>query len=219
MTAVDYGPFVERMISRYEGGYGWDRSDSGGPTKYGITCFDLAEHRHQKMDSMSRWAPIVRAMTLHEAETIYAEKYAYQCRFNELNAGCDCTVFDFGVNSGSSRSIKYAQAVVGAHCDGILGPVTLQAINAHDPRDFINRHCDVRLGFLRNLRIWSTFGRGWSARVRDLRVYSLGLLPHLGAISKVRKAGFQHKELRIPRAFGKGYGPDEIKELKEQHHE
>ena len=56
----DYRPFVERMINRYEGGYGWNRSDPGGPTKDGITCYDLAEHRHQVMDSMVRWAPIVR---------------------------------------------------------------------------------------------------------------------------------------------------------------
>ncbi len=34
MTVQDYKPFVERMISRYEGGYGWDRNDPGGPTKF-----------------------------------------------------------------------------------------------------------------------------------------------------------------------------------------
>jgi len=191
------------------------------PTKYGITCYDLAEHRHQRMDSMSRWAPLVRAMTLQEADDIYKGKYAVQCRFDELNAGCDCVVLDFGINSGSSRSIKYAQAVVGAHVDGILGPVTLAAINAHDPHDFINRHCDVRLGFLRNLRIWSTFGRGWAARVKDLRSYSLGLLPHLGAIAKPEKPTKRGhaKELRIPKAFGKAYGEEELRALQEEHGE
>jgi lysozyme family protein len=219
MTTADFKPFCERMISRYEGGYGWARDDSGGPTKFGITCYDLAEHRHQRMDSMSRWAPIVRAMPLSEADEIYQTKYATQCCFNELNSGCDCVVFDFGVNSGSSRAIKYAQTVVGAHVDGLLGPMTLKAINEHDSRDFINRLCDVRLGFLKNLRIWGTFGRGWSARVRDLRVYSLGLVPHaqLGAVSTPKKEGFTHKELRIPKAFAKSYGDEELRHLKETH--
>ena len=55
MTQADYTPFVERMIARYEGNYGWDAGDSGGPTKYGITCYDLAEHRNEKMTSMARW--------------------------------------------------------------------------------------------------------------------------------------------------------------------
>jgi lysozyme family protein len=223
MTVADFRPFVERMINRYEGGYGWDAGDSGGPTKYGITCYDLAEHRHEKMTSMAHWAPIVRAMTLQEADDIYAQKYAVQCSFNAMNAGPDCAVFDFGVNSGSSRAIKYAQTVVGAHCDGLLGPATLEAINAHDPRDFIVRLCNVRLRFLRGLGIWSRFGRGWAARVADLRVYSVHLIPKPAGMMAARikpekptKTGHS-KELRIPKAFGKGYHEDDLKALKASH--
>jgi lysozyme family protein len=210
------------MIGRYEGGYGWDRADPGGPTRYGITCFDLAEHRHEKMTSMTAWAPLVRAMPLAEADAIYAEKYAVQCDFNQLQAGADCTVFDFGVNSGSSRSIKYAQTVVGVGIDGVLGPTTQAAINGHDPRDFVNRLCEVRLRFLRGLRTWGTFGRGWSARVTDLRAYSLALIPaaHVGVMLKVTKPRlFEAKENRIPRAFAKGYHPDDLTALKQQHQE
>ena len=223
MTQADYTPFVERMIARYEGNYGWDAGDSGGPTKFGITCYDLAEHRNEKMTSMARWAPLVRAMTLSEADQIYQHKYAQQCCFYQLNAGCDCALFDFGVNSGSSRAIKYAQTVVGAHCDGLLGPATLEAINGHDPRDFVTRLCAVRLRFLKGLGIWSRFGRGWAARVADLRGYSLNLIPKQAALMGARikkekptKTGHS-KELRIPRAFGKGYHPDDLKQIKELH--
>lgn len=70
MAASTYKTFIDRMISRYEGGYGWNRKDPGGPTKYGVTCWDLAEHRKFKMDSMARWAPIVQALTIDEAEAI-----------------------------------------------------------------------------------------------------------------------------------------------------
>jgi lysozyme family protein len=80
MTVADYQPFVERMLGKYEGGYG----DPGGPTKYGITCYDLAEHRHQHMDSMARWAPIVQAMPLSEADDIIDVNYAKPCRFDDL---------------------------------------------------------------------------------------------------------------------------------------
>ena len=72
----NYSAFCSRMIKKYEGGYCWDKGDPGGPTKYGITCYDLAEHRGRKMSSMSTWAPIVRSMPLSEAEEIYAKKYA-----------------------------------------------------------------------------------------------------------------------------------------------
>jgi len=223
MTVADFRPFCERMINRYEGGYGWDAGDSGGPTKFGITCYDLAEHRHQRMNSMSAWAPIVRAMPLSEAEAIYKEKYAVQCCFDQLNAGADCVVFDFGVNSGSSRSIKYAQIVVGVHVDGVLGPQTLEAINNHAPAAFINGLCDQRMRFLRALKIYNTFGRGWSARVADLRAYSLRLIPKLGIaekpeIFKPTKKGHA-KEVRIPKAFAKAYHKEDLDELKKQHDE
>src|SRR5665213_1419957 len=100
---ADYDPFVGRMIQRYEGPYGWNKKDPGGPTKYGITCFDLAEHMGQKMDSMARWAPIVQAMTLATAEQIYSTKYAVAIGFNALPAGCDVVVMDYAVNSGVGR--------------------------------------------------------------------------------------------------------------------
>jgi lysozyme family protein len=220
MTAANYTAFVERMINRYEGGYGWDRGDPGGPTKYGITCYDLAEHRGEHMDSMTRWAPLVRAMSLHEADDIYRTKYAVQCDFNSLNAGCDCVVFDFGVNSGSSRSIRYAQEVVKVHIDGVLGPETQAAINAFDSHQFVNGLCNARLSFLRGLRMWATFGRGWSARVFDLRKYSLTLIPTEPEHMKLRRAKpkvFEPKENRIPRAHPKAYHADELAALKRQH--
>lgn len=201
---ADYTPFVERMIQRYEGSYGWDRRDPGGPTKYGITCYDLAEFTHDKMDSMARWAPLVRSMPLVTADEIYEQKYATACAFNDLVAGADCVVFDFGVNSGPSRSIKCAQRLVDVPIDGILGSQTLQAINSMAPDLFIKALCDARLRFLRGLGIWKNFGRGWTARVADLQDYALALLqpPKL----TVRK--HEKKLMRIPLAFAKGYEPD-----------
>ena len=207
MTVIDYNPFVERMIGRYEGGYGWDRSDPGGPTKFGITCFDLAAHRHQTMDSMARWAPIVQAMPLSEADDIYAQKYATACAFYDLKTGCDCVVFDFGVNSGPSRAIKYAQRIVRVRADGIMGPVTIAAIDAYPAGKFIYDLCDSRLGFMRALPIWPTFGRGWTARVTDLRAYSLALLkpPKMAGVLTPSR-----KHTRIPRAYAKAYGSDMV---------
>lgn len=172
----DYKAFIDRMITRYEGGYGWDHNDSGGPTKYGITCWDLAAHRGQKMNSMSTWAPIVRAMTLDEAEDIYRSKYAVGCRFDKLPVGVDCCWLDYGVNSGIGRPIRVAQRFLGVAVDGIFGPKTLTATVDYGQARFVNTMCDERMRFLKSLRIWSTFGRGWTARVADLRAYSLKLI-------------------------------------------
>ena len=172
----DYTAFINRVISRYEGGFGWNRNDPGGPTNFGITCYDLAEFYHEPMNSMAAWAPRVQAMSLAVADQIYATKYATACRFSDLNSGPDCVVLDFGINSGPSRAIIYAQQIVGVPVDGILGPVTLAAINKYDPAQFVVRLCASRMSFLRALGTWGTFGVGWTARVVDLRAYSLALI-------------------------------------------
>lgn len=198
---VDFRPFVERMISRYEGGYGWNRRDPGGPTKYGITCYDLAEFMHDQMDSMARWAPIVEAMMLTTADEIYETKYATATAFDELNVGTDVVVFDFDVNSGS-RAVRCAQTVANVAVDGKMGPVTIAAINAMDPTRFVDALCDERLAFLRRLSTFDEFGAGWTARVADLRAYAHGLI-HPPARATI--IPYREKIERIPLAYPKAY--------------
>jgi lysozyme family protein len=174
----NYSAFCSRMIKKYEGGYCWDKGDPGGPTKYGITCYDLAEHRGQKMSSMSTWAPIVRGMPLSEAEEIYAKKYAKKTRFNDLESGKDCVMFDYGVNSGPSRPIRAAQKMLGKTVNGVFNDNLVEAINEADTKWFISSMKEERLTFMHNIRrgsMWKTFGRGWLARVNDLTAYSLAL--------------------------------------------
>lgn len=171
-----YAPFADRMIKRYEGGYGWNRKDTGGPTKYGITCFDLAAHMGKTMDSMSNWAPIVQAMTLATAEEIYRKKYATAVRYDDLPAGIDVEMFDYGVNSGTSRPIHVARKILlGNAGSGVMDAALLKALQNTDPHKFIDSMSDERLTFMHAIRggsAWAEFGKGWGARVADLRAYA-----------------------------------------------
>lgn len=208
------------MIERYEGGYGWDAGDPGGPTKYGITCYDLAQHRGMKMTSMAQWAPLVRGMPLDEAEEIYATKYAIATAFDEMNAGSDFAVFDFDVNSGN-YAIKFSQRIVGVTVDGVMGPVTLEAINKMDPKTFVADLCSARLAFLRGLGTWSRFGMGWSARVNDLRTYCFNLIAAaaqpVSFMSAPVEETFVDKAFTFPLAFPKAWHPEFIAEIKQAH--
>src|SRR4029077_3699847 len=145
---ADYVPFIDRVISRYEGGYGWDAGDPGGPTKFGITCYDLAEHMGKHMGSMAAWAPIVRAMSLQTAEDIYVTKYAAKNRFNDLEAGSDCVVLDLGINSGVLRADWFAQAITGRPKANVFNDDLVKAVNDMDANTFIDRMVDRRLAFL-----------------------------------------------------------------------
>lgn len=180
MSATTYIAFSGRMIDMYEGGYGWNRKDPGGPTKYGITCFDLAEHRGQKMDSMERWAPLVKAMTKAEAEEIYKTKYAAALRYDDLPAGVDACMMDYGVNSGVGRPIVVAKRLLNV-TSGSASKVDLtllDAIKKVDPVWFVTQMCAERLAFMHAIRggaAWAEFGGGWGKRVADLKAYCIHL--------------------------------------------
>lgn len=172
---VDYAPFVNNvLIPKYEGGYTWDKGDPGGPTNYGITCYDLAQEEGKTMNSMAAWAGPVKAMPLSVADKIYQTKYASAIMFDNLPAGVDCCMMDYGVNSGVSRPINVARAIVGVKGAAKMDATLLTAIQKYDPTKFINAMCDERLQFMHAIKggaMWAEFGRGWGSRVANLRSY------------------------------------------------
>jgi lysozyme family protein len=60
-----------------------------------------------------------------------------------------------------------------AKADGRLGPATMAALAACDTADVIRRMCDARMGFLRSLKTFDTFGKGWSRRVAEVEHMAL----------------------------------------------
>lgn len=204
---ADYQPFIDRVIQRYEGGYGWDAKDPGGPTKYGITCYDLAQHRGQKMASMSAWVEPVKNMTLAEAEAIYRTKYATAIRFDDLPPGIDAVMGDYGINSGTIRPLHVARTLVGLPVGG-MDQTLLDALKKCDAKKFIDAMCDERLRFMhaiRNGSAWVEFGHGWGTRVADLRTYSQhlaagtpGAAPQAPDLSKV----VTPKATNVPKTAG-----------------
>lgn len=207
-----YKIFTDRVIQKYEGGYGWNKKDAGGPTKYGITCWDLAEHRHLKMTSMDAWAPLVQAMTLDEAEAIYATKYATGIRYNDLPAGIDTVMDDYGINSGVSRVIRVARAIVKVP-GGVMDQPLLDAIKKYPSADkFITAMCTERLQFMHAIRggtDWAEFGHGWGTRVADVQAYSLHLAngapePKAPDLTKVTTPKAVHQAQTAPKTAAGG---------------
>lgn len=166
-----------------EGEYSNDAGDPGGPTKWGIIYADLVAWRGAPAN-VSKTARIAAVKTVDkdEAAAIYRAKYWQALHCDDLPAGVDYAVFDYGVNSGISRAAKVLQRIVGARVDGIVGGMTLAAVARMDPERIIDELCAERLGFLQRLRTWSLFGRGWKRRV--LHVNADALLMYRSAASR-----------------------------------
>ena len=162
-----------KLVLKHEGGFVDHPDDPGGVTNLGVTKKTYENHmcKHVSVDHM-------RNLTVFDVTPIYKKGYWDKIKGDELPCGIDYLVFDFAVNSGVNRASKYLQIIVGADEDGIIGPNTLNKMNesVSNQRDFIDEYCDRRLHFLQNLGHWSTFGRGWTKRVEDVRNVSKAML-------------------------------------------
>ncbi len=151
------------LMFGHEGGYVNNPKDPGGATKYGITHKTLAAHRGVSSVSPAQ----VKALTKEEATEIYRRSYWVQSGGDLLPVGIDFMAFDYGVNSGPAQAVKSLQRVVGAGVDGSVGGETLAAVNAYKG-DLIAAYAAERLRFMRTLKTWPVFGRGWQHRVRGV---------------------------------------------------
>ncbi|BAB54922.1 mlr9752 (plasmid) [Mesorhizobium japonicum MAFF 303099] len=77
------------------------------------------------------------------------------------------------MNYGPCRSIMWLQQALRpaytGRIDGVLGMGTLAALKADKNNALIDRICNARMAFLKHLSTFGTFGRGWTARVAEVR--------------------------------------------------
>ena len=170
MAASTYDAALARLLA-HEGGYTNHPSDPGGPTNFGITIYDY--RKYVKPDAT---AADVRAMKLADAKRIYRAKYWDAQRCDELPAGVDYAVFDYGVNSGIGRSGKVLRRVLKLPDNtSAVTDTVVAAARAADAKALIVAICDERLRFLQGLRTWGVFGAGWGRRVAEVRSVALAM--------------------------------------------
>jgi lysozyme family protein len=159
------------LVLKYEGGNDDDPRDPGGRTSRGIiqSEWDTWRQTHSGLPSDVWQAP------QDQVVAIYRQNYWNALYCDSLPPGVDLAVFDYGVNSGISRSAKLLQTLTGADVDGEIGPDTIAAAAKADPVSLVGRFCDARLAFLQGLGTWGTFGRGWTSRVQDVRTHALAM--------------------------------------------
>ena len=170
MAASTYDEALRRLLA-HEGGYSNHPSDPGGPTNFGITIAD-----YRKYVKPNATAADVRAMKIGEAKAVYRARYWDAQHCDELPAGVDYSVFDYGVNSGIGRSGKVLRRVVGLpDKTSVVTEQVLDAVRQRPSAAIIIAINEERLRFLKGLRTWPVFGKGWSRRVAQVRAFSLQL--------------------------------------------
>ena len=146
---------------KWEGGWSNHPHDTGGATMRGI--IQRVYDAWRKRNNLPRRS--VRAIEEAELQAIYRENYWQLVRGDELPEGIDLAVFDYGVNSGPSRAVSHLQEILNIKVDGNMGPVTIDAVNAADPVDTVKKLCERRRKFVRQIKSYPTFGKGWNRRI------------------------------------------------------
>jgi lysozyme family protein len=164
---ANFSKSLEKVLV-HEGGYVDHPKDPGGATNKGVTIGTYQAW----LTSKGRPKKHVKYITDQEVAAIYEQNYWDAVNGNLLPSGLDYAVFDGAVNSGPSRSVKWLQRALGVKVDGVMGLDTIgaaQRLSHVQVIATIDKMLDLRMGFLRSLRHWPTFGRGWTNRVRGVR--------------------------------------------------
>lgn len=160
---MDFDLALAFVLDR-EGGYSDHPRDPGGRTNMGIT---------QRVALHWGFNGQLKAIPMIWVRRIYRSGYWDACRCDNLpDHPLRLVVFDAAVHSGPGQSIKWLQSELGVTVDGKLGPKTLGAVLTLSPGGLDRLALaliDRRLAFLKSLKTWRDFGRGWSSRIAALR--------------------------------------------------
>ena len=129
-----------------EGGFSDDPSDPGAATQFGVTLRALREWRQDQ----SLTADDLRKLERDDACEIYRTRYWNVLRCDDLPVGVDLVVFDFGVDTDTTRSAKMLQQVVGAAADGSIGDATIAATKAKPAVDVVKDMSHRRSDYYRD---------------------------------------------------------------------
>lgn len=151
-------------VLKHEGGYVNNPHDPGGRTNLGVTQRAWEAYLNRDVTETE-----MRALTPDIVKPFYKAMYWDKIKGDQLPAGVDYATYDLAVNSGTRRAAKYLQEIAGVFADGIIGPKSIDAIEALDPEQTVEVLCDMRLNFLKRLTTFDTFGKGWSARVAEVK--------------------------------------------------
>lgn len=107
----------------------------------------------------------IGALTIDQAAAIYRRDYWGPAGCEAVPDALRMDLFDMAVNSGVRAAARCLQRAVGEVEDGVIGPMTLQAIQSMPAPRLLARFAGERLEFMTMLPAWANFGKGWARRI------------------------------------------------------
>lgn len=157
------------IIKKWEGGFANHPNDKGGATNSGITLTTFRQYfgKNKTVNDLKR-------MTEWQWEYIFKRGFWDRYQADSIvNQSVANLLVDYVWASGI-YGIKYPQQVLGVTADGIIGPVTLAAINEYPDQEELfnklwNRRKEHFNAIVRKNPSQKVFLRGWLNRLNDFK--------------------------------------------------
>jgi lysozyme family protein len=153
-------------IIRREGGLVDHPNDKGGITKFGITLPTLRQTR------AGATADDIRRLAIQDAREIYRRLYVIEPRFHDIrHILLQEFTIDCGVHHGVHRATLWLQTAADVKADGVIGNITLGAVNSKRARDILKDMIATRYEFVASIvrrdRTQADFILGWIRRINE----------------------------------------------------
>lgn len=155
-----------RRIVGHEGGLSLDPKDRGNWTGRAMgsgqlkgTKWGISAASYPDLD--------IQALTIDDAEGIYRRDFLDIIKADRYEDGVAFQLLDFAVNSGPQAALRAIQQAINVKVDGIIGPVTLKALDGYTEAQLIMLLLSERLRYMSNAVTWNIHGRGWVRRIAE----------------------------------------------------
>ena len=161
------------FILKWEGGFVNDPDDLGGATNMGVTIGAWKSCGYDKDGDGDIDVDDLHLLTREDVVNRVLKPYYWdRWKADEIKSQSVANILVDWVWASGTHGIKIPQRLLGVTVDGIVGPKTIAAVNAKNPRELFDMIKIARFDFIEDIcrkrPANNKFKRGWMNRVNDI---------------------------------------------------